>query len=102
MIERNVIRSDDFADNYIGTERLLLGSKVILCTISMLSHPRLGPSGFIRLVPIHTVVVDEASQIEVGDYLPTLDKFDIQKLVFIGDDQQCACHQQRASRTRSH
>lgn len=90
MIERNVIRSDDFADNYIGTERLLLGSKVILCTISMLSHPRLGPSGFIRLVPIHTVVVDEASQIEVGDYLPTLDKFDIQKLVFIGDDQQLA------------
>ncbi|KZT73690.1 hypothetical protein DAEQUDRAFT_637085, partial [Daedalea quercina L-15889] len=36
-IESNVIRSDDFADNDVGTGRLLLGSKVILCTLSMLS-----------------------------------------------------------------
>ncbi|OBZ72566.1 Regulator of nonsense transcripts 1 [Grifola frondosa] len=91
-IERNVIRSDDFADNIVGTSRLLLDSRVILCTLSMFSHYRLMPAGFTRLVPVETVIVDEASQIEVGDYLPLLSKFGakIKKLAFIGDDKQLA------------
>ncbi|KAI0956190.1 hypothetical protein AcV7_006651 [Taiwanofungus camphoratus] len=91
-IETNVIRSDEFADNLVGTSRLLLGSRVILCTLSMLSHPRLMASGFSRLVPIKTVIVDEASQIELGDYLPLLSKFgkNIRKLAFIGDNKQLA------------
>lgn len=91
-IETNVIRSDEFADNLVGTSRLLLGSRVILCTLSMLSHPRLMASGFSRLVPIKTVIVDEASQIELGDYLPLLSKFgkNIRKLAFIGDNKQRA------------
>ncbi|KAG1750831.1 P-loop containing nucleoside triphosphate hydrolase protein [Suillus lakei] len=43
-----------------------------------------------RLVPVHTVIFDEASQIEVGDYLPLLQRFQptLQKMVFIGDDKQ--------------
>ncbi|CCM01391.1 uncharacterized protein FIBRA_03442 [Fibroporia radiculosa] len=91
-IERNVIRSDDFAPNAVGMSRLLLDSRVILCTISMLSHPRLGSTGLTRLVPVTTVIVDEASQIELGDYLPLLYKFgqNLRKLVFIGDDKQLA------------
>ena len=45
---------------------------------------------FTNVVPIHTVIIDEASQIEVGDYLPLLHRFrhSLQKLVFIGDDKQ--------------
>ncbi|KAH9917839.1 P-loop containing nucleoside triphosphate hydrolase protein [Fomitopsis serialis] len=91
-IERNVIRSDAFGDHVVGSERLLLGSTVILCTLSMLSSQRLATSGYTRLVPVETVIVDEASQIELGDYLPLLGRFDrsIKKLVFIGDDKQLA------------
>jgi superfamily I DNA and/or RNA helicase len=54
----------------------------------MLSHPELNK--FANVVPLHTVIFDEASQIEVGDYLPLLHRFQrcLQKLVFIGDDKQ--------------
>ena len=47
-------------------------------------------AGITRLVPLETVLVDEASQIEIGDYLPMLSRFgqDIRKLAFIGDDKQ--------------
>ena len=89
-IEPNVIRSDEFADNGVGTARLLLGSQVILCTLSMLSNQRLVTAGFTRLVPLDTVIVDEASQIGLGDYIPLLGRFGnkLNKLVFIGDDKQ--------------
>ncbi|EPS96646.1 hypothetical protein FOMPIDRAFT_52939, partial [Fomitopsis schrenkii] len=91
-IKENVIPSDEFADNPVGNARLLLGSRVILCTLSMLATHRLVSAGFTRLVPVETVFVDEASQIELGDYLPLLSRFgrDIKKLVFVGDDKQLA------------
>ncbi|KAJ7126876.1 P-loop containing nucleoside triphosphate hydrolase protein [Mycena epipterygia] len=87
-INPNLIRSDKFIDNIVATERLLLGSKVILCTLSMLSNPRI--STITRLVPLQTVVVDEASQVEIGDFLPMIDRYStsLKKLVFIGDDKQ--------------
>ena len=54
----------------------------------MLSNPRI--SEIARQVPVETVVVDEASQIEVGEYIPMLYTFQrtLRKLVFIGDDKQ--------------
>lgn len=87
-IVANLIRSDDFVDDIVAVERLLLGSRVILCTLSMLSNHKL--STFTRLVPPQTLIFDEASQIEIGDYFPMLYRFPmiIQKLVFIGDDKQ--------------
>jgi len=89
-INSNLIQSDDFPENAVAAERLLLGSRVILCTLSMLSNKRLAV--FTRLVPVEVVVVDEASQIEIGDYLPLLYRFTetLRKLVFIGDDKQCS------------
>ncbi|KAG6910851.1 hypothetical protein DXG01_007167 [Tephrocybe rancida] len=89
-IEGNVIRSDDMQASIVSTERLLLGSRIILCTLSMLSHDRLTP--YVHLVPPQTIIVDEASQIEVGDYLPPLQRFraTLCKLVFIGDNKQLA------------
>ncbi|KAF8813317.1 P-loop containing nucleoside triphosphate hydrolase protein [Phlegmacium glaucopus] len=89
-IKGNVIRSDDFVDDIVHTERKLLGSRVLLCTISMLSNMKLGT--FSRLVPLQTVIFDEASQIEIGDYFPMLTRFrsTLRKLVFIGDDKQLA------------
>jgi hypothetical protein len=55
----------------------------------MLSHPKLG--AFTGTVPIEIVIVDEASQIEIGDYIPMIHLYGrtIKKLVFIGDDKQC-------------
>ncbi|KAH8099964.1 P-loop containing nucleoside triphosphate hydrolase protein [Cristinia sonorae] len=91
-IEQNVIVSDVFSESSVAFDRLLLGSRVILCTMSMLSHPRLMQTGLTRLVPLETILVDEASQIEIGDYLPMLNKFanNIRKIAFIGDDKQLA------------
>jgi superfamily I DNA and/or RNA helicase len=88
-IQRNVIRSDDFVDDIVAVERQLLGSRVLLCTVSMLSHSKLGT--FTRLVLPRTVIFDEASQIEVGEYFPMLILFrsTLRKLVFIGDNRQC-------------
>ena len=89
-IDRNVLRSDDFASDLVGASRQLLGSRVILCTLSMLSNDKIGV--FTHIVPIQTVVFDEASQIEIGDYLPMLIRFrpSLRKLIFIGDNKQRA------------
>ena len=88
-----MIESGDFCRTTEENERLLLGARVILCTISMLSTDRLMECGFTKVVPVQTIVVDEASQIEVGDYLPILARYrtTLRKMVFIGDDKQCRC-----------
>ncbi|KAJ7170755.1 P-loop containing nucleoside triphosphate hydrolase protein [Mycena crocata] len=64
------------------------GCQVILCTVSMLSNRFL--SRFTNQIPVNTIIVDEASQIEIGDYIPVLTKFTstLRKAVFIGDDKQ--------------
>ncbi|KAJ3570489.1 hypothetical protein NP233_g4369 [Leucocoprinus birnbaumii] len=87
-IIHNVLRSDDFAHHIVGAERQLEGSKVILCTLSMLSNNRI--SLFTRVVPPTLFIFDEASQIEVGCYVPIVHRFQgtMEKLVFIGDDKQ--------------
>jgi hypothetical protein len=87
-LEHCFIRSDLFNGGQVNISRLLLDTRVVLCTLSMLSHPELNK--FANVVPLHTVIFDEASQIEVGDYLPLLHRFQhcLQKLVFIGDDKQ--------------
>ncbi len=43
-----------------------------------------------QLVPLQTVIIDEASQIEVSQYLPMIIRFraTLQKLIFVGDDKQ--------------
>ncbi|KAG1750836.1 P-loop containing nucleoside triphosphate hydrolase protein [Suillus lakei] len=93
-LEHCFIRSDVFIGGAVAVERLLLDihsntkARVILCTLSMLSNPRINE--ITLQVPVQTVIFDEASQIEVGDYLPLLQRFHptLQKMVFIGDDRQ--------------
>jgi superfamily I DNA and/or RNA helicase len=54
----------------------------------MLSNPRIGL--FTAKVPLKTLVIDEASQIALSNYVAPLGAFSsIQKLCFIGDDKQC-------------
>ncbi|KAJ7455344.1 P-loop containing nucleoside triphosphate hydrolase protein [Mycena galericulata] len=89
-IKANLIRSDQMPQTLLETERQLKGSKVILCTLSMLSNPSL--SNITLVVPLQAVIVDEASQVEVGNFLPLISQFSfsLRKLVFIGDDKQLA------------
>ncbi|KAJ7158637.1 AAA domain-containing protein [Mycena filopes] len=77
-LERNLVRPNDYFSV----------PKIILCTLSMLSNPRI--SAFTRVVPIETVIVDEASQVEIGNFLPMISLYSttLRKLVFIGDDKQ--------------
>ncbi|KAF8206294.1 P-loop containing nucleoside triphosphate hydrolase protein [Mycena galopus ATCC 62051] len=87
-INPNLIRSDMLTDDIVATARQIMGSKVILCTLSMLSNRRV--STVTRIVPLQTVIVDEASQVQIGDYTPMISLFSttLRKLVFIGDDKQ--------------
>jgi hypothetical protein len=89
-LDTKVIRSDDFpADgNPVGLSRMFLDCRVVLCTLSMLSVDKVVHVA--RIIPVQTVIVDEASQIELGDYLPALHLYSrsLRKLVFIGDDKQ--------------
>jgi regulator of nonsense transcripts 1 len=96
-LEHCFIRSDMIAEGGApAIERLLVDAltntktRVILCTLSMLSSHHIHQIAL--QVPVETVIFDEASQIEVGDYLPLLQRFrpTLQKMVFIGDDRQLA------------
>jgi len=57
----------------------------------MISSDKIVSSGFTEFVPVETLIVDEASQVEIGDYLIPLSRFhnSVQKIIFIGDDKQC-------------
>ncbi|OJA16087.1 hypothetical protein AZE42_05642 [Rhizopogon vesiculosus] len=89
-LEHCVIRTDQFDKDPVGASGRLLNTRVILCTLGMLSNSRI--NACIDLVPLQTIIFDEASQIEVGDYLPVLHRFkdSLRKMVFIGDDKQLA------------
>ncbi|KAI0065320.1 P-loop containing nucleoside triphosphate hydrolase protein, partial [Artomyces pyxidatus] len=85
----NIIRSNELPKNAQALHKALDGAQVILCTLSMLSNPRLRDLGITRAVPVTKVIIDEASQIEVGDYVSLFSQFQtVRKVCFIGDDKQ--------------
>ncbi|KAI6108090.1 hypothetical protein F5141DRAFT_97699 [Pisolithus sp. B1] len=88
-LESCLICSDMFSDDVVDASRQLCGSKVILCTLGMLSNDHIAP--FVHVNPVDFLIFDEGSQIEVGHYLPVLRRFmhSLSKIVFIGDDKQC-------------
>jgi regulator of nonsense transcripts 1 len=44
------------------------------------------------LVPPETLIVDEASQIEISGYItPFLELKALKRVCFVGDDKQCEC-----------
>ena len=85
-VQNNFISSDAF--HRTGPSKLK-DCQVILCTLSMLSNKNIDK--FTEVIPLRTLVVDEASQIEVGNYIPVFTAFkdSLRKLCFIGDDKQC-------------
>ncbi|KAM5535941.1 hypothetical protein V8D89_010381 [Ganoderma adspersum] len=84
-IKKNLIQSYEFRT--ARRDKSLQQIPVFLCTLSMLSHPKIDI--FTTLNPINTLVIDEASQIAIGDYIPPLLNFPtITKICMIGDDKQ--------------
>ncbi|KAI6042882.1 P-loop containing nucleoside triphosphate hydrolase protein [Pisolithus marmoratus] len=93
-IHANIIVSDEFKDGS-GLAGQLSSCPVVLCTLSMLSSSNLIKSGAFRVAPLQTIIVDEASQIEVGSYIPLFTTTTtIRKVSFIGDDKQLPPHGQ--------
>lgn len=70
------------------------GVKVILCTLAMLTGPPLFNINLHTLLPPHSLIVDEASQITMSDFLPAMYRLggDIRRLGFVGDPKQRKCH----------
>ena len=53
----------------MSMERAIGGSPVILCTLSMLSNEILDDHRMYELVPLEQLVIDEASQIDVREFM---------------------------------
>ena len=89
-LRQNVIESSELSKSIVMTQRRFLDARVILCTLSMLSNVRLAKAGLFRLFPLRTLIVDEASQIELGGYLPVFHNFEktLRRVCFVGDDKQ--------------
>ena len=65
-VEAQLIRTDELP---VDLPRFFGGTNVILCTISTLSSPALQGKGMFDVVRVENLVVDEASQIALLDYL---------------------------------
>jgi len=94
-IRKNIIVSDRLPKRS-AVKKTLQGSQVILCTLSMISNPKLQDLGLTQEVPIINVIIDEASQIEIAQYVPLFKTFGktLRKICFIGDDKQLPPHGQ--------
>jgi regulator of nonsense transcripts 1 len=89
-IKKNIIVSDNLPKPNV-LQKVLKGSQVIICTLSMISNPKLQGLQLTEVIPVINVIIDEASQIEVRQYIPLIKSFGntLRKLCFIGDDKQC-------------
>ncbi|KAH6913327.1 P-loop containing nucleoside triphosphate hydrolase protein, partial [Coprinopsis sp. MPI-PUGE-AT-0042] len=87
-IEHKMIRTDSLPETRLEAQRVLLDARVILCTLTTLLNDRLAP--ITAVVPVETLIMDEASQIEIGDYVPVINRYQhyLRKMVFIGDHKQ--------------
>lgn len=71
-IQDSVIRSDDLPDSKGAVLKTFGGATVVLCTLSMLSNPKLLECGLFDILPVKSLVIDEASQIDVFEFLVIL------------------------------
>lgn len=71
--------------------KIWLGNaRVILCTITMLSSDAMLKTLVEHEAPPHTLIVDEASQLDITSYLiPLLKLKSLSRICFVGDDKQC-------------
>ncbi|KAH9921368.1 P-loop containing nucleoside triphosphate hydrolase protein [Amylocystis lapponica] len=89
-VTKFLIRSDDLFRDPVDAERLIGGSRVILCTLSMLSNPCLDDCRLFGLIPVERLIVDEASQIDTFEFMHLFHKFNktLEKVCLFGDPKQ--------------
>ena len=68
-IEQRLIRSDELPKSKMEMERIVSGSSIILCTLSMISNPALFDNGTFEVVPLERLIIDESSQINVFEFM---------------------------------
>ncbi|KAJ3846366.1 P-loop containing nucleoside triphosphate hydrolase protein, partial [Lentinula lateritia] len=90
-ITARLIRTDELPDNVLGMSRLIGSSTVILSTLGLLSNTALETNGLFQVVSVERLVVDEASQINVFEYMHIFHQFrrSLVKVCFFGDPKQC-------------
>ncbi|KAF5335473.1 hypothetical protein D9611_012174 [Ephemerocybe angulata] len=92
-ISAKVIRSDTLPATPRELEALIGGSCIVLSTLGMLSNPALEERGVFKEVPVERLIVDEASQIRIFEFLHLFERFrDLEKMFFFGDPQQLPPH----------
>ena len=64
-----VIRSDELPKKPGVVARIFGDVTVVLCTLSMLSNPTLKECGLFGAIPVTSLVIDEASQIDVFEFM---------------------------------
>ncbi|KAI0251233.1 hypothetical protein BJV78DRAFT_1282728 [Lactifluus subvellereus] len=89
-IEDVVIRTDNIPERVQDVATLFGGITLVLCTLSSLSNPKLDECGLLDLIPMRSLVVDEASQIDVFEFMHLFYKFSdvLMKVCFFGDPKQ--------------
>ncbi|KAI0764284.1 P-loop containing nucleoside triphosphate hydrolase protein [Trametes elegans] len=87
-VEGNLICSDEFSQPAFDPKRWIGNSKIILCTLAMLSNP--GMEDIFKCRPVNHLVVDEASQIDTFEFMHLFDKFEktLKKVCMFGDPKQ--------------
>jgi hypothetical protein len=68
-IQDKVIRSTDLPDSVNVVSKMFRGITVVLCTLAMLSNPKLADCRLIDILPVNSLVIDEASQIDVFEFM---------------------------------
>ena len=80
-----VIRSDKLKDaSESGIRQMFIGVTLVLSTLSMLSNPMLNDKGLFKLIPVRSLIIDEASQIDVFEFMVIdLDIFGLDRSVIL-------------------
>ena len=68
-IRDRLIRSDELPESPVELEGMLGECCIILSTLGMLSNPALEERGLFKEVPVERLIIDEASQIRVFEFL---------------------------------
>ncbi|KAI0359312.1 P-loop containing nucleoside triphosphate hydrolase protein [Trametes cingulata] len=88
-VEDTLIITDEFNGHGFDAPRRIGDARVILCTLSMLSNENLVTQKVFKHRPVERLVVDEASQIDMFEFMHLFDKFeDLKKVCMFGDPKQ--------------
>ena len=68
-LSKHFVESTTLFENAASVHTALGSSKIILCTIAMLSNPNMESFGVFKRIPVERLIVDEASQIDTVEFL---------------------------------